>query len=162
MYTVLFQSCACAAKVVKCSCDTTASTNCQDVMIAAIICGAVVIIAFIAKCGILIWQHQDLTAKKKEREDCEQKEIKECDRKKNADAVTRQHNLEDEARKQRADLLDKYLVFLREQCEGGDDRYRKTLEYLIQLSQNDKLNEFSTDKLNNYMEEPKNDETQNT
>ena len=71
-------------------------------------------------------------------------------------------NLEDEARKQRADLLDKYLVFLREQCEGGDDRYRKTLEYLIQLSQNDKLNEFSTDKLNNYMEEPKNDETQNT
>lgn len=162
MYTVLLQSCACAANLVKCSCDTTASTNCQNVKITAIVCGAIVIIAFIVKCGILTWKRKDLDAKEKERKECVEKEKEECERKKNADEVTRQHNIEDEARKQKADLLDKYLVFLSEQCEGGDDRYRKTLEYLIQLSQKDKLKDFSTEELNNYLKKQVSDETQNT
>ena len=66
MSAILLQSCACAAKIVKCSCDATASTNCQDVMIAAIICVTIVAIALIVKCGILIWKGKDLAEKEKE------------------------------------------------------------------------------------------------
>ena len=162
MSAILLQSCACAAKVVKCSCDVTASTNCQDVMIAAIICGTIVIIALIVKCGILIWKGKDLAEKEKERQEKKTRETAECDRKKAADEETRRQLLEDEARKKKADLLDKYLVYLSEQSEGKDDRYRKTLEYLIQLSQKDKLAEFSIEYLNNLFKEPSADENQNT
>ena len=69
MSAILLQSCACAAKVVKCSCDATASTNCQDVMITAFICGTIVIIALIVKCGILIWKGKELAEKEKERQE---------------------------------------------------------------------------------------------
>ena len=63
-------------------------------------------------------------------------------------------------KKSQEELLNKIKTFIeaeKQQTQSGDDdirihQYRKALQYLIELSLKDKLNEFSADTLNSFFE----------
>lgn len=74
-------------------CVKEAQTNCNDVWIAGIICLAIVMVALIAKCGLLAWKSKEIEAADAERK-----------------AKETEANIA--ARKQKADALGKLLDFL--------------------------------------------------
>ena len=104
-----------------------AGTNCCDVMIIGIICATIVILALIAQCAIMTWKGKEIAADKQEREFKKDKEKEESER------------------KQKAELLNKYLDFMKE--VNAENDYQRVLAYLIVKSQQNKMNEISAEEL---------------
>ena len=115
-----------------------AGTNVQDLVqnttITLLICIATVIVALIVMCTLLLWKYEEIKAKEEERKFQMTKD-------------------KDEAqRKQKADLLDKYLDFLKEQINEKDyisiekyEEQRKSfMKELLQIIQDEKLNCLKT------------------
>lgn len=116
-------------------------TNDNDVKIVAIICLAIVLVAFIAVCGFLCWKSKEIKAGEEERTFQKTKEEEECQRKIDA-------NNKDRANK----LVERYLEILKVQTESDKNglksiQYRKVLEYLIEIYQKGALNNISKDSL---------------
>lgn len=136
-----------------------AETNCYDFAIVFCICTVIALIAIIGICKFF-------ADKKKEREILQQNEVQrnnwenqEKERKGNAEEKNRNQQLEDQLTKQKNDLLNKYLDFLKDQTdvkenEIKNEQYRSVLEYLIELSQRNKLNEISDEKLKSLFSTP--------
>jgi len=161
------EGCNEAAKIIKCSCKATSATNMNDVSITGFVCITIIIIASIIAYTILKWKQKEIDAKAKERQTELSREQNASERKLSADQTSHDWQNEERQNKQKEDLLDKYLIFLKEQIQENEDKdrieqYRITLEYLIQLSQNDKLNDFSISDLRNYFKQPETDEKKNT
>lgn len=79
MITLLLQCCPSTAQIVKCSCDNNnAATSCNDVTIAAIICGAIVLVALIASICFWRWTGKKYGANSEQNNpkntDCEEKQ----------------------------------------------------------------------------------------
>lgn len=66
-------------------CVQEAETNCKDVIIVAIICAAIVLVAVIAKWAVLSWKDAEKNAADAERKAKEEKEKEENKRKREAD-----------------------------------------------------------------------------
>ena len=92
MSAMLLECCICAAKNVKCGCYFVTASGCQDVKITGIICGAIVLVALIAKWALSSWKDAEALLKQKE--------------------WMAQNNKEENEyiRKQKADLLEKKLI----------------------------------------------------
>ena len=148
------------AKIVKLSeaCQpvvTDTPTNSEDVMIAKIVCTAIVIIAIASLFAFYLWKRMEIIAKKDERNDKRACEEKDRDFKKKANEENRRIQLEDEERKRKSDLLDKYITLIKEQNEEGineANNYRETLACLIELTQKGVLKEITKDTLNSIFE----------
>lgn len=82
-------------------CVKEAQTNCNDVWIAGIICLAIVMVALIAKCGLLAWKSKEIEAADAERK-----------------AKETEANIA--ARKQKAEALGKLLDFLEKNTSTED------------------------------------------
>ena len=103
-------------------CVKEAETNCEDVIIVAIICAAIVAVAWFAKEVIRYWKDKEIEAKGKEREDIKEKEK------------------EDSERKQKADLLGKHLDFLKENASKDEkwiDGYKEVIASFKEALQNE-------------------------
>lgn len=123
-----------------------AETNYKDVAIVFFICAAIVVMALIAKCAVLSWKSKEIKAAKDER--TEQKLEK-------ADERTR---------KQKNDLIEKLLDFLKKQTEETNEKgemvgvksynqeeckaYEKVLRELI-AEMSDKIIDVPQDDSNN-------------
>lgn len=104
MSLILLECCKGAVEMVKCSCNTDAPTNCEDVAIAMTICCALVWITAIIVGGSIIWRTIDKVSK-----GCQERRKNKKDK-------------EDVERKQRGDLLDKKLQILKELCYRSVER----------------------------------------
>lgn len=107
-------------------CVQEAETNCKDVLIVAIICATIVLVALIAKWAIWSWQDGVITSKEQERKDKEEKEVAECKRKQDADKTNRDWQLDDEKRKRQYQLDDEAL----KRKNAIEDETRKRKYYL--------------------------------
>lgn len=110
------------------------ATSCEDVWIVGIICLAVFLVVLVAAFTILAWKTKEIKAKENERKAKDAKEGMDCER------------------KQKADLVDKYLDFLKsrakeKECALEGAQYREALEYMIELTQKGQLNEVSKETL---------------
>lgn len=101
--SVLLECCAAAAQIMKCSCKLEAATTCQDVQIVDKICGAIFWIAGIVVVGSLVWRLIDKLAEWF------------------SDNRKRTKEKEEAARKQKSDLIDKLLDFLKEKASEKTD-----------------------------------------
>jgi len=120
MNAILLQSCAEAVKILKCGCDNEAVTNPNDVWIVVSICVAIVLVALITAFSVLAWKNKEIQANNDERQFKKTQEENESER------------------KQKSDLLDKYLDFLKEQTKEKDyvtmEEYEKQRkEFMNQL-----------------------------
>lgn len=104
-----------------------AGTNCFDAAIVLFICVAFICVAFIAKCTFLSWKRKEIENAKLEREFKKDKEKEESER------------------KQKAELLNKYLDFMKE--VNAENDYQRVLANLIVKSQHNKMNEISPEEL---------------
>ena len=100
-------------------CLREVETNCNDVKIVAIICIAIVIVALIARCAVLSWKDAEIKAANAERE-------------------AKENEADIAKRKQKADLMDKYLDFLKSltSCKeyvSIDDYEKLRKEYLKKM-----------------------------
>ena len=100
-------------------CVQVAETNCNDVLIVGIICIAIIAVAFFAQRTILKWKEKVITATEKERKEKESEE-----------SIAQ--------RKQKADLMDKYLDFLKgltscKEYVSIDDYEKLRKEYLKKM-----------------------------
>lgn len=113
--SVLLECCAAAAQIMKCSCKIEAETNDNDVAIVGIICGTILLIAGVVVAGSLLWRMIDKIA--------------------NGCSESRKHTKENEEheRKQKADLLEKKLQILKEQCSDSD---KKLIEGKVEVYTN--------------------------
>ena len=106
----------------------------SHVFITLIICVAVVLVALIALFALRMWKSEEQKSKNEEREFNLQREREEC------------------IRKQRAELIVRYLDFLKNQPDDNtSDSYRTSMEYFIQLYHNDDA-KFSADELKTMLE----------
>ena len=162
------------AKVIKLSeafqpAVTEAESNNNDVMIVAFICIAIVVVALIAKWAAWSWQNAEIASRVKERSDKREKDEEDYQRKQKAEEKSRSMQKEDQAhkesdeqkrrtwqhenedREQKAEFLNKYIEFIKEQSENGNydiSIYRETLARIIEFSQKGKLSEITEDNLN--------------
>jgi len=136
MSTILLQGCDGAAKVLKCSCESNAVTNWQDVVQVTLstffICVALVLVAFCAKCAILSWKSKEIEANQEERK------------------FKKQRDEEESMRKQMNDLLGKKLDFLQKLCYTEEERVEikdgKETKVMVQ-----KLLPSGSDEVNQYL-----------
>ena len=108
------------------------STNVSDISIAETICTYIFCVVLIGVLGFLIWKLLDHFAKGI------------------SEYYKRRCVVKDKELKLKADLLDKYLDFLKEKALKDDKwvkDYKKALAYLIEKSQNDKMNEITLNDL---------------
>ncbi len=117
MNAILLQCCGCAEKIVKLINSVDAETNCKDVEIAKVICGAIVCVAAIIVLGSLLWRLMDHIFK-----GCQE-------------GKKREHEVKEKERKQKADLQDKLIDFLeknttKEEYNADSDKSVKTLREL--------------------------------
>lgn len=104
-----------------------AGTNCKDVAIAEAICHSFVYITAIVVLGSLVWRLMDYLFK-----GCQEKR-------------KQKYDVENSKRKQKGDLLDKYLDLLKEQTKeyASIDEYEKQrkgiVDILLELVKNEKL-----------------------
>jgi uncharacterized protein YxeA len=104
-------------------CIRGTETNCNDVIIVAFICLAIVFVAFIAVFGFLYWKSMEIKADQEEREFQKTKEKEECQRKLDANKNNRSNMLEDEERKRKYAKDDKELE--RKYAIEDEERKRK-------------------------------------
>lgn len=117
---------ACYPKVIE------ASTNSEDVAIAAIICGSIAAIVLILVLGFLAWRLIELHAKK------------------NVEGRKRIWDIEDKNRKQKYDLLDYKLKMQKEICDT--DAYKKACCDDEKVNDNPKNIEEAKSKVENKKE----------
>ena len=104
-------------------CVQKAMTNEYDFLIAAVICATIVFVAFIAKCAILSWKTKIINAEKTERYDKKDKE--------NEEAV----------RKQKSDLIDKLLDYLKNNVsKKNDNKGQQTKSQTLSMKPDDIYN----------------------
>ena len=209
MNAIFLHACSGAVRILNCSCANEVATNINDVWIVVSICLAIVIVAWNAKDTILSWKSQEIDANKEEQSEKKEKEKEECIRKQKSDILNKyldflkeqtkekDHVTIEEYEKQRKDFMRQLLVLIKESKENKQmetensqldnktktieeekkesinylidvlkkyvysektqptnidqtkiDKYRQTLEKMIYLSQNDKLNEFDPKESN--------------
>lgn len=209
MNAIFLHACSGAVRILNCSCANEVATNINDVWIVVSICLAIVIVAWNAKDTILSWKSQEIDANKEEQSEKKEKEKEECIRKQKSDILNKyldflkeqtkekDHVTIEEYEKQRKDFMRQLLVLIKESKDNKQmetensqldnktktieeekkesinylidvlkkyvysektqptnidqtkiDKYRQTLEKMIYLSQNDKLNEFDPKESN--------------
>ena len=105
-------------------------TNCNDMWIVVAVCSTIALLALFSLCAFLASRNKELRAVRDERNAKNAKEEK------------------DNRSRLKANLLDKYLDYLKGQEKTT--QYKQVLEYLVELSQKDKLNEVSIEKLKTF------------
>jgi hypothetical protein len=97
-------------------CLKEAETNWQDVAIVFLFCAAFVSVALIAKCTIKSWKEKEIQAKENEQ------------------TAKTMKDQEESKRKQKSDLLERYLNFLKDNAskdESWSQEYKQVLSSLI-------------------------------
>ena len=108
------------------------NNNGDHVGITFIICGAAVIVALIAMITLLLLKNKTVKSKKEL--------LKQEEEAKTAELLSQQ----------KFELIGKYLHLLKEN-QQYTYRYRITLEYLIELIQQDKMKDFTVEELEAYI-----------
>ena len=146
-------------------CIQEAETNCQDVAIVGIICFTIIVI-------MMYGTRQFFKNKAKEREYQKGREsqhrnwdVEDKNRKDTEERKKRNWQVVDQKYKRKDDLLYKYLEFMKEQTQEGEEKsnsnvYRQILEHLIELSQQNKINTFTKKELYQNIENDSNEETE--
>ena len=171
-------TCVCDSVLVK-SCESGCrsmtvihqeGTNCQDMYIVLFICVAFVLVALIAKWALWSWKKAELEAKEKERTAQKTKEEEESKRKIQSDLLdkyldflkerTKGNSSDENKAKPSANFVKKVIEGVcpdnhpvHETDLSNINQYRQVLEYLIELSQKNQLNNISKDTLRSFFNE---------
>ena len=112
-------------------------TNCQDVKIAEVICCTFICVAGIIIIGFLIWKLMDYCFI------C-------C-----SESKKRKWAKEDQEKRQKAELLNKYITDSEKRKTEQD--YTNVLAYLVELSQQDKMNLITRESLEKVLTKDNNE-----
>lgn len=130
-------------------------TSWQDVAIVLCICVTLIIIVTLGVCRFFSNLEKERNHKKEREVQQRIWEIEDIKRKNDEEYIKRNWQYEDIERKRQDDFLNKYLEFLKELTQEGEDevkstQYRLVLEYIIELSQKGELKTMSKENLESF------------